>query len=63
MEGNYPSGYRDALKKKKMQPLEMRYLHLVETPLPGASTKEVPPSKRTGRAVETMWDWGPVVQV
>ena len=41
------------IKEKNTQPLEMRYLHLVETLLLGASTKEVPPSKRTGRAVET----------
>ena len=41
------------IKEKNIQPLEMRYLHLVETLLLGASTKELPPSKRTGRAVET----------
>ena len=41
-------------RKKKIQPLERHYLHLVETLLPGASTKEVPLSDRTGTAVETM---------
>ena len=40
-------------KRKNIQPLEVCYLHLVETILPGASTEEVPPGKRTGRAVET----------
>ena len=33
------------IKEKNTQPLEMRYLHLVETLLLGASTKEVPPKQ------------------
>ena len=41
-------------RKKKIQPLERHYPHLVETLLPGAWTKEVPPSERTGTVVETM---------